>query len=335
MEQVGGVPAGPAQPAAAAAYYHPAGTASAAAVPTAAPVYAPLAAGAPPPAGAAAGPTPQPGAIAGNKRSYHEAGGSAADGVAEAVKRQQLEHLAAPAVGAASPAGVAALPRETVYRLVIDVIDTALIIGRGGNTVRQIETATNGRVKRLQEPPGAREQVVVVWSSARDTPSPGRSVRNAAQEALLECVRRVVFQEHSPMGQAATVRLLVNRTQEQGVVDNMVAIVSENPGTSIAFKHHLSLPPCALDNDVLIELSGERYSLMAAVEALSHVLREHPALERPGGAPPALRALAVAAGPAGGAAPSPVAPAGQPVYIAGAAYAPAAAAAAPVGYRPY
>lgn len=35
---------------------------------------------------------------------------------------------------------------------------------------------------------------------------------------------------------------------------SMVAIVSENPGTSIAFKHHLSLPPCALDNDVLIEV---------------------------------------------------------------------------------
>lgn len=159
MEQVGGVPAGPAQPAAAAAYYHPAGTASAAAVPTAAPVYAPLAAGAPPPAGAAAGPTPQPGAIAGNKRSYHEAGGSAADGVAEAVKRQQLEHLAAPAVGAASPAGVAALPRETVYRLVIDVIDTALIIGRGGNTVRQIETATSewqGRARAGRRTPVGR-----------------------------------------------------------------------------------------------------------------------------------------------------------------------------------
>ncbi len=39
------------------------------------------------------------------------------------------------------------------------------------------------------------------------------------QEALLDCVRRVVFQEHTPMGQPATVRLLVNRTQEQGVVD--------------------------------------------------------------------------------------------------------------------
>lgn len=35
---------------------------------------------------------------------------------------------------------------------------------------------------------------------------------------------------------------------------SMAAIVSENPGTSIAFKHHLSLPPCALDNDVLIEV---------------------------------------------------------------------------------
>jgi hypothetical protein len=68
-----------------------------------------------------------------------------------------------------------------VYRLVLDVVDTALIIGRGGNTVRQIEAATGGRVKRLQEPPGAREQVVVIWNNARELPSPGRVARNSAQ----------------------------------------------------------------------------------------------------------------------------------------------------------
>lgn len=45
---------------------------------------------------------------------------------------------------------------------------------------------------------------------------------------------------------------------------------------------------------------------MAALELLSHVLREHPVLERPGGAPPALRA-----GAAGGHAP----PAGPPPAV--------------------
>jgi hypothetical protein len=40
---------------------------------------------------------------------------------------------------------------------------------------------------------------------------------------------------------------------------------------------------------------GERYALMAGLEALSHVLREHPILEKPGNAPPALRALATVA----------------------------------------
>ncbi|KAL4443770.1 hypothetical protein ABPG75_011507 [Micractinium tetrahymenae] len=330
MEHPGTHPTAAAQPAQpVAAYYAPPGSAPLAAGAYPAPAAQPAAADP-----AAAGSTSPLGPTSGSKRSYEAAGG-AADGVAEAVKRQQLEHSAAPVVAAARLSGAAAVPRETVYRLVMDVVDTALIIGRGGNTVRQIEAATNGRVKRLQEPPGAREQVVVVWSSARDTPSPGRTARNTAQEALLECVRRVVFQETAPMGQPSTVRVLVNRTQEQGVVDNMAAIVSENPGTSIAFKHHLSLPPCALDNDVLIELTGERYSLMAAVETLSHVLREHPALERPGTAPPALRAMAVATGPAGGAAPSPAAPAMQPAYVAGGYAAPPVAAAAPAGYRAY
>jgi hypothetical protein len=32
-------------------------------------------------------------------------------------------------------------------------------------------------------------------------------------------VRRVVFQENAPMGQPMSVRLLINRTQEQGVMD--------------------------------------------------------------------------------------------------------------------
>jgi len=39
------------------------------------------------------------------------------------------------------------------------------------------------------------------------------------QEGLIECVRRVVFQENAPMGQAMAVRLLISRTQEQGVLE--------------------------------------------------------------------------------------------------------------------
>ncbi len=38
------------------------------------------------------------------------------------------------------------------------------------------------------------------------------------QEALVDCVRRVVFQENAPMGQPMTVRMLISRSQEQGVM---------------------------------------------------------------------------------------------------------------------
>lgn len=104
----------------------------------------------------------------------------------------------------------------------------------------------------------------------------------------------------------------------------MGAILAGSPGVDVELKRAAELPPCALDNDVMVlvssrlsgwapcrlplvpahspfhpcpppthclQLRGERHGLMAAVEVLSHVLREHPVLERPGGAPPALRAL--------------------------------------------
>ena len=49
-----------------------------------------------------------------------------------------------------------------------------------------------------------------------------------------------------------------------------------------------------------VQLSGERYSLMQAVELLSWRLRASPPLERPGGPSPALRALKPNIAPAPG-----------------------------------
>lgn len=83
------------------------------------------------------------------------------------------------------------------------------------------------------------------------------------------------------------------------------------------------LPCCPLLP--LPQLTGERYSLVAAVEVLTHVLREHPILERPGGAPPSLRVLAssIGAAAAGGAIAAPAAAAAGAYgagYAAGGAY---------------
>lgn len=112
----------------------------------------------------------------------------------------------------------------------------------------------------------------------------------------------------------------------------------------------INLSPC-------LQLRGEKYALMAAVELLSHVLREFPILERPGGPPPSLRAGAgaPAAGPAaappaqpaagqygapppqyGAPAPQYGAPPGQHGAPAG-QYAPPAGYGQPVAYgaRPY
>lgn len=84
------------------------------------------------------------------------AGGEPPATEAPEVKRQAV---AADALPAATPAPASAsepqqvasqtavppgldTPRETIFRLVLNVMDTALIIGKGGMTVRQIETET-------------------------------------------------------------------------------------------------------------------------------------------------------------------------------------------------
>lgn len=239
---------------------HPVGQQQHAEVPPAAEA-APAAAAAPAVAAAAtaaaAESQPQPAPAAGSKRPLEEAAdGAAADGYDAAAKRQQVapaaEPTAAPAAAPASAPAVtnpASVPRETVYRLVMDVVDTALIIGRGGATVRTIEQTTGarasstdrvgrrgchlragpgaceldpgvnlpaccpcaagGRVKRLQEPPGARQQTLVIWSQAKELPAPGRASLNTAQASVRTslCVppvpRTAVARMRSPSGARA------------------------------------------------------------------------------------------------------------------------------------
>ena len=64
------------------------------------------------------------------------------DGAAYAYQ-QQAEQQHEVAAAAPDPP---LMPRETAYRIVVSLVDTALIIGRGGNTVRQIERDTGGWV---------------------------------------------------------------------------------------------------------------------------------------------------------------------------------------------
>jgi hypothetical protein len=45
-------------------------------------------------------------------------------------------------------------PHETIFRLVVNVVDTALIIGRGGATVRQIEQDSGARAPVPAAPAG-------------------------------------------------------------------------------------------------------------------------------------------------------------------------------------
>ena len=112
-------------------------------------------------------------------------------------------------------------------------------------------------MKRLQEPPGAREQVVIAWSGARDAAPPG--TLNGAQSAVVDCVRRIVMQDSIAHGNV-TVQLLISRTQEAGVVGvggAKLAGIAGEAGVSAAVKRGEDLPACALDVDLMLEV-GQR-----------------------------------------------------------------------------
>ena len=80
-----------------------------------------------------------------------------------------------------------------------------------------------------------------------------------------------------------------------------------------------------------LQLSGPSSTVLAALEPLSHVLREHPVLERPGGPPPVMLAMAAQRAGPGGPPLASAPPAGPPPMLAagGPGYG------APPAYRPY
>jgi hypothetical protein len=229
------------------------------------------------------------------KRAHTEAPASAPDAAAAAAAAAAAEAAAARRAALAAHAS----NFETVYRLVVDLADTALLIGRGGSTVRAIEGETGARVKRLQEPPGAREQVIVVWSRAAPGLPPGEPV--PAQRALADCARRVVLQEGGREAAAQggggdrAVRLLVGRSQEAGLAGLAESLRAEG-GVALSVLRGEDLPPCALENDVLVELLGGAFQVLAAVDAVAAALRAAPPTERPGGPSAALAALAAGGG---------------------------------------
>ncbi|GAB4819667.1 hypothetical protein N2152v2_006713 [Parachlorella kessleri] len=233
---------------------------------------------------------------AGAKRAFDSLG-FPSEGLYRDHKRQQ--NVSSTAAGSSHPGGPQQQQQmrrvsDTVFRLVLNLNDTALLIGKGGGTIRQIERDTGARVKRLPEPPGGSEQVIVIWSP----PSAGVEGErfNSAQRALLDCCSRVLLAQNPPSvaGMQGRLHMLINRTQELAVVGRGGATISRvraesNASVRVFLPHQL--PPCALDNDLMVEVVGDAAAVLKAVELLGALLRESPPTEKPGDAPMSLWTL--------------------------------------------
>eukprot|EP00877_Chromochloris_zofingiensis_P003360 jgi/Chrzof1/13024/Cz07g17030.t1 len=221
--------------------------------------------------------SPQP-LAAGTKRPASEA--DLADAPSEAspgpsTKRQHTQHT-------------------SVYRLVIPQRKVGLLIGRNGTTINELESTTGAKVIVMTAIPTCDDRVVIVYSDDSDSDSP-----TGAQAAVLKIQHLLAAAEqgsNAPTTQQSA-RLLISTSQTNSILGDAAAVfrrLKEQSGALVRVLPISDSPLCALSNDRLLQMLGTSEQVVKALELAAHHLRQHPALERPGGPHPELAAMMAA-----------------------------------------
>eukprot|EP00803_Ostreobium_quekettii_P001382 evm.model.scf_216.3 EVM.evm.TU.scf_216.3 scf_216:34271-35665(+) len=188
--------------------------------------------------------------------------------------------------------------RETVYRILVPASRVGAVIGKQGAIVREIRLQTKSRIRVCEGVREWEERVVVV--SAKDA---SREDTNQAQCALMEVHKRVLDARQSVKpegeGEAAnpgqlSTRMLVNRTQAGSIIGkggSIIKNIRETTGASVKILPPEDLPPCALLNDRVVQITGTTEQLTAGVVMVARQIRDNPPKEMPGGPPPSVPVL--------------------------------------------
>ncbi|CAI5521790.1 unnamed protein product [Closterium sp. Naga37s-1] len=172
-------------------------------------------------------------------------------------------------------------PGDNVFRFVVPMGKVGSIIGRRGEYVKKICDETKARVKIVEGAPGHDDRVVLV--SGREDPD---SELPPAVVAMMRVHRRIVegvsedeIEASQPgegfRGQVA-IRLLVPATQAGSLIGRQgqtIKALQDSTGAHIRILSLEDVPPCALEDDRVVEVTGEYACVHEAVKGVTLHLR--------------------------------------------------------------
>ncbi|XP_064991046.1 KH domain-containing protein HEN4-like isoform X3 [Musa acuminata AAA Group] len=199
-------------------------------------------------------------------------------------------------------------PIDTIYRILCPVKKIGSVLGKGGDIVNTLRDETHAKIRVADAIPGAEERVIIIFSylsqsekndSDQDLDdSDGNELEDMqphcpAQDALLkihdriaadEILRGGVVQSKTEPDDVVTARILVPKNQVGCLLGKGGTIIQQlrsETGANIRVLPSDHLPPCAMDSDELVQVSGVPSIVKKALYRISTLLHQHPHKENP------------------------------------------------------
>uniref|UniRef100_A0A0D9XF92 K Homology domain-containing protein n=1 Tax=Leersia perrieri TaxID=77586 RepID=A0A0D9XF92_9ORYZ len=175
--------------------------------------------------------------------------------------------------------------QEIVFRMICLNEMVGSIIGKGGSTIRALQSETGASIKIIEPNSDTEERVIVI--SAHEN---SEMMHSPAQDAVLRVHSRI-SESSMDKSSAATARLLVP-SQHIGCLlgkgGSIIAEMRKITGAGIRIFGNEQIPRCAQRNDELVQVTGSFQSIQDALLHITGRIRDViiPLKPHPGGAMP-------------------------------------------------
>ncbi|KAF7806678.1 RNA-binding KH domain-containing protein PEPPER-like [Senna tora] len=172
-------------------------------------------------------------------------------------------------------------PGNCVFRLIVPVLKVGSIIGRKGELIKKMCEETRARIRVLDGAVGTPDRIVLI--SGKEEPEAPLS---PAMDAAIRVFKRVYGLsesdgENKALGPAeaayCSVRLLVASTQAINLIGkqgSLIKSIQENTGASARVLSGDEVPFYAAADERIVELQGEAFKVLKALEAVVGHLRK-------------------------------------------------------------
>ncbi|GAY43913.1 hypothetical protein CUMW_078230 [Citrus unshiu] len=197
-------------------------------------------------------------------------------------------------------------PADTVYRILCPSRKIGGVIGKGGNIVKSLREETQAKITVADTIPGSEERVIIIYSSptkiakkqnkdddsAAETKKESMEPHCAAQDALLKVHDRIIEEDlfggmasdDDNENSTVTARLLVPNNMVGcllGKRGDVIQRLRSETGANIRVLPADRLPPCAMNTDELVQISGKPNVAKRALYEVSTLLHQNPRKDKP------------------------------------------------------